>query len=147
MEINTEIKCLTSDDIKRNVKHNIVVLRKEAKLKMRDVAKALNIKENTYRIWEDPARSCPKPHDIVNLARIYNVSCDFILGNEDYLRKVNDVKKESKYNSDIKNSMHHLSELENYEKLLVMSVRRLSLEEKLKISEEITDILNSHGNI
>ena len=140
MELKPLEKKYTSDDIKKNVKRNIVRLRTANKLKMREVARAIGANENTYRIWEDPKRSCPKPHDIMNLAKIYNVSTDFIMGGDDNVSPESDIASRSKYNYTSGES--YLSELDSYEKLMIMSLRRLTLEDKAKLSEEVYKLLN-----
>ena len=128
----------TPEQVKENIKRNIAALRIHNGLKKRDVANALGIKENTYRIWEDPSRSCPKPHDIVKLAAIYNVSCDFIL-NDNETAPANQVACDSEYNVPKKKT--YLTELDSFEKLLVMKARRLSPAGKQKIGEELSKLL------
>ena len=135
----------TSEEVKQNIKKNITALRKANKLKMRDVAAAINVNENTYRIWEDPKRSCPKPYDILKLATIYNVSCDFILGNSELKSNILTVNASNGYESE--DEKVYLSSLDRYEKLLVMCSRRLSLEEKEKIGEEIYKFLDKKDKI
>ena len=134
-----ESELVTPEIIKKNIKYQLIRLRVENKLSKREVAKALNIKENTYRIWEDPNRSCPKPHDIVNLALIYNVPTDVILSDENG-KPLDKIFKRNMYNTGKKEM--NLTSLDSYEKLLVMTVRRLSFEEKKKLSEEIYRLLS-----
>lgn len=129
----------SSEDIKNNIKTNLVLLRKENNLSKRDVANALNMNENTYRIWEDPKKSCPKPYDIYKIAQIYGVSVDFILTNhEAFNNKV--ASEKSGYNGLDKNI--YLVELDDYEKLLVLNVRTLTKEQQNQLNTYIHDLLS-----
>ena len=68
-------------EIIANIKSNITLLRKANKLSMRDTAFALGVKENTYRVWEDPGKSGPKPQYIYQIAKAYGVTTDFLYSN------------------------------------------------------------------
>ncbi len=131
----------SSDEIKNSIKKNIVILRKQNGLKMRDVAKAINVNENTYRIWEDPKRSCPKPSDIVKLAQLYNVSSDFILGNNTSPPSLS-LQAQNQYN--LENSCEYLSSLDSFERLLLLNVRRLTLEQKRDLIDEVRKMIDSN---
>ena len=130
----------SANEIKNNIKKNIVLLRKKNKLKMREVARAIDVNENTYRIWEDPKRSCPKPSDIVRLAKLYNVSCDFILGNIAPAPRPS-VQSPNAYNLDEET---YLSSLDSFERLLLLSVRRLNTEQKKDLIDDIRKMLDNN---
>lgn len=58
-------------------------LRKEAGLTQKEVATALKIGQNSYSNWENGKREPIFP-TIEQLARFFNVSTDYLLGNSDY---------------------------------------------------------------
>ncbi len=130
----------SANEIKNSIKKNIVALRKKNKLKMREVARAIGVNENTYRIWEDPKRSCPKPSDIVKLAKLYNVSCDFILGSVAPSPRPS-VQAPNAYNLDEET---YLSSLDSFERLLLLSVRRLNTEQKKDLIDEVRKMLDNN---
>lgn len=54
-------------------------LREDLDLKQKDLAEYLHIKQNTYSQYENGQRQLPIDI-LVNLAKYYNVSTDYILG-------------------------------------------------------------------
>ena len=63
----------------RDIEPMLLDLRLDHNLKQHDVAKKLNIKEDTYSKWERGINDIPL--DKINeLANIYNVSIDYLLG-------------------------------------------------------------------
>ena len=135
-------KIANSETIKTNIKTNITRLRVDNKLSKREVARALGMNENTYRIWEDMKKSCPKPYDIYKLSRLYKVSVDFILtGHDAEPAGALSTNTDSSYNADLTNT--YLSALDDYEKLLLMNVRMLSGEQKAKLNEYIYKLSNN----
>ena len=128
------------ENIRKNIKGNTVKLRLSNGLTKREVAAALGMNENTYRIWEDPAKSCPKCHDIVKLAKMYGVTCDFIMTNSTDIPESQSVKSRKADIFSKNDKEKYLSELSPYEKLLVMKTRQLSLAEKDRLNEFITEL-------
>ena len=64
-----------------NVHVKIKNLREESHLKQRQVADYLGISQQAYSYYELDKRELPSRH-VVNLAKLYNVSTDYILGME-----------------------------------------------------------------
>ena len=64
-----------------NVHVKIKNLREESRLKQRQVADYLGISQQAYSYYELDKRELPARH-VVNLAKLYNVSTDYILGME-----------------------------------------------------------------
>lgn len=130
--------------IRNNIKTNLRLLREANNLKMRDVANALGIKENTYRVWEDKSKdTVPKTDSLVDISKVFNVSIDFLMQSE------NENKKHSlQFNASTNdNSVYgdkYLNELTNEEKLAVMKMRRLSSADRLKILEKIEEIIKNN---
>lgn len=107
---------------------------------MRQVAELLGVKENTYRVWEDENGSCPKPHFIVELAKIYKVSTDALF----YGLKAEGstplaVNSPQKPYNDIYGD-RYFTELSDSEKILVMSVRRLNSEDRQQVMKYIAEL-------
>ncbi len=127
------------EQVKKNIKTNLVELRKASKLSKRDVANALGINENTYRIWEDPNRSSPKMHNLVKIAQIYKVSCDFLLTDNTN----SSAKIPTKLNCDpeAEEKKKYLSSLDKYERIIVMKIRQLDMEERDKVNCLIEELL------
>lgn len=72
-------------------------LRKQKKLTQVELAKILNVKQNTISQWELD-QSIPDYTTLKNLSAFYNVSIDYLLGNEtkiineeDYIKNPNDI--------------------------------------------------------
>ncbi|MDE6104465.1 MAG: helix-turn-helix domain-containing protein [Clostridia bacterium] len=57
-------------------------LRKEKKLSMRELAKAINSSEAIISYWESDINE-PKISHIIKLAKFFDVSADFLLGLKD----------------------------------------------------------------
>ncbi|HBA68402.1 MAG TPA: XRE family transcriptional regulator [Lachnospiraceae bacterium] len=64
-----------------NVHVKIKNLREESHLKQRQVADYLGISQQAYSYYELDKRELPSRH-VVNLAKLYHVSTDYILGME-----------------------------------------------------------------
>lgn len=130
-----------SDILIKNLKNSITKLRKENGLYKRDVAKALNMNENTYRMWEDSNRSCPKIYDIYRISRLYGVSVDNLLANDDGNNEPSSFSlNDDSYNR--KSDTDYLSSLDRYEKLLIMNARMLSPEKKNKLNDFLYNLVN-----
>ncbi len=127
------------EKIQNNIQQALIKLRKANSLTMKQVSDAIGIKDSTYRSWET-GRSCPKKSAIVLIAKIYNVSCDFILNGTE--EKKLSVASGSNYNDEIYGDSY-LSQLSPYEKSLLMKVRILNLDDKQKVIELIDDIINN----
>ncbi len=125
--------------IVENIKNNLQILRKTNGLTMREVAKAMDIKENTYRIWEDKTKdSIPKAESLVLLASIYNVSVDFLMRTEANNRY--DVPLKVCEADDVYGDKY-LNELSPQEKLTVMKTRRMSSVDRQRVFDLIDEIL------
>lgn len=63
----------------KELENRIAILRHKNNLKQKDIAKILNVKENTYSKWEKCSNDIPL--EKVNiLANYYNVNLDYLLG-------------------------------------------------------------------
>ena len=129
------------------IKKNIKRLRELNGLTMRQISTILGVKENSYRIWEDPNGSCPKPHYIIELAKVFNVTPNELMLEENSYSggyAVNSHK--DAYSHDIYGD-NHLTELSNSEKIILMSLRRLSSQDKGKVSQYIAELLQNSNTL
>lgn len=130
------------DEIKKNIKENLIYFRKANGLTQEETANALNIKDSsTYRSWET-GRSAPKNSMLVRIARMYNVSTDRILTNTDDYKNIRQHKVSApvEYDDSVYGD-EYLSELENSEKLFIMKFRQLNAKDKQKVAKYLDEIL------
>lgn len=57
----------------------LIELRENFNLKQKDIAKILNITQQTYSLWENGSKIIPLKH-LNSLYNYYNVSMDYVLG-------------------------------------------------------------------
>lgn len=57
----------------------LIELREDSNLKQKDIAKLLNITQQTYSLWENGTKIIPLKH-LNSLCNYYNVSMDYVLG-------------------------------------------------------------------
>lgn len=57
----------------------LIELREDFNLKQKDIAKLLNITQQTYLLWENGSKIIPLKH-LNSLCNYYNVSMDYMLG-------------------------------------------------------------------
>ena len=131
--------------VRINIKNNIRRLREANGLKMREVAAALGIKENTYRVWEDKSKeTVPKADGLVELSKIFNVSLDFLVKNERENLENMQLSLSTSYPDGIYGDKY-LNELTAEEKISVMKMRRMTTADRKKIHELIDRILEENA--
>ncbi len=129
-----------NEQIKQTIKQNLVLLRKANDLKMRDVAAALGIKENTYRVWEEPDKSCPKQIELVRIAKMYGVSLDLLMtGKADGDGRLSLSVQAPKLDNEVYGEQL-LRDLSRYEKILVMKIRQMNTADRNKVNELVEEI-------
>ncbi|MEG2516690.1 MAG: helix-turn-helix transcriptional regulator [Acidaminococcaceae bacterium] len=60
---------------------NLALLRKDRKLSQTELAKIFSVNQNTISRWEKGERS-PDPEQLKTMAKYFNVSVDYLLGND-----------------------------------------------------------------
>ena len=60
----------------------LLELRNERGMSQRDMAKQLNISQGTYNNWEN-SNTQPSIEQLIELARFFEVSVDYLIGNAD----------------------------------------------------------------
>lgn len=136
------INMALENEIKNNIKENLINFRKANGLTQYETATALKMKDaSTYRSWET-GRSSPKNSMLVRIARMYNTSVDKILTNRDDYKssKQHKVSSHIDFDSEIYGD-EYLSELERSEKLFIMKFRQLNAKDKQKVAEFLDEVL------
>ena len=110
------------------------MLRELNNLTQRQVAEILNIDRSTYSYYE-LGKTRPDIYMITKLARVYNVSTDYLL---EFDQKTNSVLHDDsiEYKHSYPN-IRYLSELRLEEQQLVLYFRQLKDEDKEKVLEEV----------
>lgn len=131
----------TEEQIKEMIKENLVKYRKANKLTGEEVSEALNMNHGTYRSWET-GRSSPKFSSVIKLAQIYGVSVESLLCDHQELIGASKgrLQSPSDYNSDVYGD-DYLSQLSNWEKVVIMKIRQLNQDDKKKVVDLLKDLL------
>lgn len=119
-----------------NLSTNLQKLRKINNLKQEDIANILGVDRSTSSNWERGA-STPSPENLTILAKIYNVSIDFLLNDNSLNIAVGAPKLQSVPGESF------VSELNDEERMLLIRYRALNDESKSKINEQLLE-LNSN---
>lgn len=114
----------------------ITDLRKKCNMNQQQVAEILGVKRETYASWEI-GRSAPKYDLLIKIAKLYNVSCEYLLLGNDNNNFT--IRNANNYNSSIY-ADNYLNELSNFEKTILMKIRMLNLEDKQKVAEFIENL-------
>lgn len=124
--------------VSRNcIKDTLIKLRKAHGFSQEEISEILGIKRDTYASWEI-GRSSPKNDTLIKLAKIYNVSCDYLLTGENIGRTLH-VASPVNYNSDVYGDQY-VSELSNFEKAVLLKMRVLNVQDKQKVVEFINTL-------
>lgn len=139
MEINKQgINSIVSD--------NLIRLREMHGMSKKDVAMALGVKPNTYRVWESvDGKNGVKNYYLLQLAKIYNVSVDYLLHPHGESNEATDDSSVSSLAQPDNKSVYgdnHITELSDAERIHLMQLRRLSSNDKKKVSELIGTLLD-----
>ena len=73
---------ISRTEITYNIYMKLKELREENNISQKEIAKYLNIKQNTYSQYETNKRQLPIDV-LIKLAKFYNTTTDYILGLED----------------------------------------------------------------
>lgn len=135
MEMNKQaINSIVSD--------NLIRLREMHGMSKKEVALALGVKPNTYRVWESVnGKNGVKNYYLVQLARIYNVSVDYLLQPHDDNAPAPVSTLAQPDNKSIYGD-NNITELSDAERLYLMQLRRLSSSDRKKVNELIGNLLD-----
>lgn len=113
------------------LRKNLIKLRNVNDLTQKNIADIIGLERSTYTSWEK-GRSCPKPNEIVKLARIYNVTTDFLLTGKS--TDAIQVASSSEYDRGVYGDSN-VSELSDFEKTLLLKIRVLNTKDKQKLAD------------
>lgn len=133
---------MNSEEIKENIKNNLIELRKRHGLVQSDVVKALKIGDaSTYRSWET-GRSSPKAPMLVKIAESYGITVDMLLNDIDAPRAktIPLLQSDHQYNKEIYGDKY-LSELSNAEKIIIMQFRQLNSTDRENLTNYLEELL------
>lgn len=119
------------------IKDTLIKLRKAHGFSQEEISEILGIKRDTYASWEI-GRSNPKSDMLIKLAKVYNVSCDYILTGDNIGNTLR-VASPANYNSDVYGDQY-ISELSNFEKAVLLKMRVLNVQDKQKVVEFINSL-------
>ncbi len=128
----------TNSEIRKSIANSLKELRELYDLKQKNVSEILGVDPASYRNWENE-RSTPSISMLYEIAKIYKVSINRICGLEEK-NTVMKVESPNEYNKSFYGESK-ITDLDNYEKQLVMQIRRLTNEDKRKVGKCITDLL------
>ncbi len=132
---------IDNSQVRKNIANNLKNLRKEYEMTQKNVSDVLGIDASSYRNWENE-RSVPSISALYELSKIFKVSVNDICGIEDEGKGKIYVAKDNDYNKKMYGESK-ITELDTYEKQLVMQIRRLTNEDKRKVGKCISDLLKN----
>ncbi|MDD6603441.1 MAG: helix-turn-helix transcriptional regulator [Eubacteriales bacterium] len=126
--------------LRDNLKTNLIFLRKGNKMTQQQVADLLGIERSTYTSWES-GRSLPKPAQFIKLSKIFDVSFEFLT--QSPLERPLIVKaKEKPYDRKVYGDSY-VSELNDYERTIVLQLRMMNASDKKNVEEYIQSIISN----
>ena len=136
--INLDIQ---SAQIKSNIAENLKYLRKTYELTQQNVSDVLGIDCASYRNWENK-RSIPSVGMLYEIAKMYKVSVNQLCSVEEEEGNLS-VSSSKEFNKNTYGE-NKITELDLYEKQLIMQMRRLTNEDKRKVGKYVSDILSNN---
>lgn len=127
-------------EIRENIAKNLRRYRKLCGITSgKEAAKCLNVNFGTYRGWEN-GKSIPNIATLYNIAKSYRVTINDLCGIDEEQEKIFGVASDSKYGDDIYGD-EKITELDSYDKRLVMLARQLSNKDRKKLGEYLLSLL------
>ena len=133
---------LNNSKIRKNVAENLKYYRKKYELSQANVSKTLGVDASSYRNWENE-RSVPGIATLNEIAKMYKISIYTLCG----IENPNDEKQSISSNSQFNNNVYgedKITNLDTFEKQIVMQLRRLTKEDQRKVGECITELLKNN---
>ena len=131
---------LENSQIRKNIASNLKTLRKEYEMTQKNVSDVLGIDASSYRNWENE-RSAPGISALCELSKIFRVSVEELCGIDTEKNSVLTVSNPNNFNKNVYGESK-ITDLDIYEKQLVMQIRRLTNEDKRKVGQCIADLLD-----
>lgn len=131
---------ISSAQLKKNIAQNLKSLREAYELTQKNIADTLGIDAASYRNWENE-RSVPNISMLFEIAKVYKISIHQLCGIE-VTDGANMLMSSGDFNKSIYGE-NKITDLDVYEKQLIMQIRRLTNEDKRKVGECINELLNN----
>ena len=135
---------LNNRQIKSNIAKNLKNLRKEYGLTQKNVSDVLGVDSASYRNWENE-RSVPSIIILHEIAKIYKTSINYICGISVDNDGILTLASPNEFNKKLYGE-NKITDLDIYEKQLIMQVRRLTNDDKRKVAECIIELLEENEN-
>jgi len=132
---------LKNSQIKANIAENLKNLRGIYGLTQKNVSDVLGIDAASYRNWEN-ARSTPNVPMLYEIAKIFKTTINDICGISISDEGTYSIQSPNEYNKNLYGEKK-ITDLDTYEKQLVMQLRRLTNEDKRKVGQCITELLKN----
>jgi transcriptional regulator with XRE-family HTH domain len=133
---------IKNSQIKSNIAENLKRLRNIYGLTQKNVSDVLGVDAASYRNWEN-ARSTPSVSMLYEIAKVFKTSINDICGVEVVDEGAYVLRSPNDYNRNLYGEKS-ITDLDNYEKQLVMQIRRLTNEDKRKVGQCITELLKDN---
>ena len=133
---------IDNSQVRKNIAANLKKLREQYEMTQKNVADVLCIDASSYRNWENE-RSVPSITALYELSKIFRVSVNEICGIDDDKKGKIYVAHENEFNKKIYGESK-ITDLDIFEKQLVMQIRRLTNEDKRKVGKCISDLLKDN---
>ncbi len=130
---------INNSQIRTNIAHNLKELRGIYGLTQKNVSDVLGVDAASYRNWEN-ARSTPSISMLYEIAKVFKTTLNDICGVELEGKSSYVLKSPDEYNKGLY-SEKSITDLDTYEKQLVMQIRRLTNDDKRKVGECIKELL------
>lgn len=129
----------------RMIGFRMTQLRKDKKLTQTKVAKALNIAQGSYSLYELDKRS-PDYETLKRIAKYYNVSISYLLGETDQKNFEQQVVAKENNTEEDSADLVNIKNLSDIEKIFFKAYIQLDCEIRQKLVEHFSEALESHRN-
>ena len=133
---------LKNSKIKKNIAENLKYFRKKYELTQKNVSDTLGVDAASYRNWENE-RSMPGIATLYEIAKMYKTSVYFLCGIEENEYNTSVLAAPNDYNKNVYGESK-ITDLDTYEKQLIMQIRRLTKEDQRKVGECISELLKNN---
>lgn len=127
----------------QNIAVNLRNLRNSYGIKQIDVSNALGVNPTSYRNWEN-ARAMPSLQTLCEIAKMFKVSINTLCGIEVNNEGSYTVSSPNDYNKKMYGESK-ITDLDVYEKQLIMQIRRLTNDDKRKVGQCISELLKNQN--
>lgn len=133
---------ISKAQIKANIAQNLKACRELYGLKQKHISEMLGIDSSTYRSWET-GRATPNIATLNELAKMFKLSINELCGiDEKCENELAVASPEKNFNKTVYGE-NKITDLDIYEKQMIMQIRRLTNDDKRKVGECINELLKN----